>query len=97
MEKIAAKNKLKQEKQEKQEIDDRKKKDVEKENKKRDKNGNWVFNRGYYISVFKTPDEYFIVGFGRRSVYPCDNYYKCDQWEGFLELIKDIPDRSVRL
>jgi hypothetical protein len=71
--------------------------DWSKLHQKRDKDENWVFNRDYYISVFKTPDEYFIVGFGSRSVYPCDNYYKCDQWEGFLELIKDISDRNVRL
>ena len=59
-------------------------------NPRTNSDGEWVFKRDYYICVYKTEDDYFIVGHGHRAVTPADFYYKCDQWEGFLELIKDI-------
>jgi hypothetical protein len=66
-------------------------------NYKRDSTGNWVFNRDYFISVFKTSDDYFIVGSGSKAVYPYEYYYKCDQWDGFLEFIKDLSNYNIKL
>jgi hypothetical protein len=64
--------------------------------------GDWAFNRDYFISVFKTSDDYFIVGssthhFSGRALYPYENLYKCDQWDGFLEFIKDLSNYSIEL
>jgi hypothetical protein len=43
-------------------------------------------NRDYIFSVYKMKDEYYMV---RIFLGEIDEYYKCDQWEGFIQLLKD--------
>jgi hypothetical protein len=53
-----------------------------------------IYIKDYRIEIFKLPDDWFYVLFeyGGNYYYLTEKFWKCDQFDGLLELLKKVEE-----
>jgi hypothetical protein len=51
-----------------------------------------IYIKDYRIEIFKLPDDWFYVLFDSNYYYLTEKFWKCDQFDGLLELLKKVEE-----